>query len=402
MPTMDASATAAETGREAAFEALDDAFKASGAVGALDSLIATLTERGEFRPLLDALLLRARHELELPLVQPGSLVDLPEPTRTHYEERYVEAIRKVGALMLEKGEIAAAWPYFRAISEPASVVEAIEAYAPGTEPDERLNQVVEVAFNQGVAPRKGFELILKHYGTCSSISAFESLPQDPAIRQHCAGKLVRQLHAHLVENLRGEIGRRGQPLPPEGSPIPALIARREWLFAEDSYHIDVSHLSAAVRYSPLLVDDLEGLGLALELTEYGRNLSVRHRYEGDPPFDDTHVDHAAYLSVLLNRDVEKGLDHFRAKLVPADPDGRDDNAAVAQALVRLLVRLDRTDEAIDVAAEHLAGVPDSMLGCPSLAQLCQQTGRLDRLAKASRERDDLVQYAAAILQEERA
>ncbi|WZP00043.1 hypothetical protein EP7_001660 [Isosphaeraceae bacterium EP7] len=399
---MDASATAAETGREAAFEALDDALKASGAAAVLDSLIATLTERAEFRPLLDAMLLRARHELDLPLVQPGSLADLPEPTRTHYEERYVESIRKVGKLMLDHGEIAAAWPYFRAISEPDQVVRAIEDYSPGTEIDERLGQVVEVAFNQGVSPRKGFELILKHYGTCSSISAFEGLPQDPAVRQHCAGKLVRQLHAHLVENLRGEITRRGQPLPPDGSPIPALIARREWLFAEDSYHIDVSHLSASVRYSPLLIDDAEGLALALELTEYGRNLSARHRFEGEPPFDDVFVDHAAYLGVLLGREVEKGLAHFRSKLVPADPDGRDDNAAVAQALVRLLVRLDRIDDAIDVAAEHLAGVPDSMLNCPSLAQLCHQAGRLDRLSRASRERDDLVQYAAAILQDERA
>src|SRR4051812_37914070 len=182
-----------ETGQDAeAFRALDEALHPSGPSAALARLVAHLADGGESRALLDALLLKARHELGLPLIQVGSLADLPEPTRAQYEERYVEAIRSVGERLLASGDIPAAWPYYRAIAEPEPVARAIDAYTP-SEGDERLGQVVEVAFNQGAHPRKGFELILDHYGTCSAISAFEHLPPDNATRVACADRLVRQL-----------------------------------------------------------------------------------------------------------------------------------------------------------------------------------------------------------------
>src|SRR3954462_6493187 len=88
-----APAPAPET---AAFLALDQALRTSGPAAALDALVGHLSDRGEFRPLLDALLLKARHELRLPLIQEGNLSGLAEPLRSQYEARYVEAIRTVG------------------------------------------------------------------------------------------------------------------------------------------------------------------------------------------------------------------------------------------------------------------------------------------------------------------
>ena len=380
------------------FEALDRALVNSGPEAALDELVGLLAGRGEFRALLDALLLKARHELGLPLIQVGSLADLPEPMRARYEERYVEAIRSVGACLLDSGDIPAAWPYYRAIAEPEPVARAIDAYTP-SEGDERLGQVVEVAFNQGAHPRKGFELILDHYGTCSAISAFEHLPPDDATRVACADRLVRQLHEHLTANLRGEIARRGQPLPPEGTPVSGLIAGREWLFDDEAYHLDVSHLAATVRISPTLTDP-GTIAMAAGLTDYGRNLSERHRYEGEPPFERIYEDHGIYLRALLGEDVDAAIAHFEAKIAPADPDNPDgrDDALPAQVLVRLLLRLDRVEKAIDVAGEHLAGFPEAALICPSAAQLCQRAGRPERLARIARDHGDLVNYAAAILQ----
>ena len=383
-----------ETEPAALFEALDRALAGSSPAEAVAQLADALAVRGEFRALLDARLLQARLELGLPTVMVGPLAEMPEPARTQYEERYVEAIREVGNRLLDANEIGAAWAYFRAIAEKEPVVAAIEAYDP-PEDDEKIGQVVEVAFNQGVHPRKGFALILDHYGTCSAITAFESLPPDEAIRVACADRLTRRLHADLVANLRGEVARRGQPLPPEGAPIAALIAGREWLFGDDSYHLDVSHLAATVRLSPLMVDP-ETIALAVGLTDYGRNLSERHRYEGDPPFEDHYADHAVYLRAILGQEVEEAVAHFRSKLTAPDPDDRD-GAIAAQVLVRLLVRLDRKAEALDVAAEHLAHLPDSALACPGVAELCQAIGRLDRLAEIARGRGDLVNYAAARL-----
>ena len=393
-----ATGPAAET-----FDALDQTLRTSGPSAALDLLVRQLDDRGDHRALLDALLLKARHELGLPLIQAGTLTDLPEDVRAKYEERYVEAIRAVGGKILAAADIPGAWPYFRAIGETDPVVRAIDDYDPD-DADERLGQVVEVAFNQGAHPRKGFELILKHYGTCSAISAFEQLPRDEATRMACADKLVRQLHEHLVSNLRAEIAQRGQPMPPEGTPIPALIRDRDWLFVDDAYHIDVSHLSSTVRLAPLLHDP-EALALAAELTDYGRSLSGRHRYEGDPPFDDVYEDHSTFLKALLGQDVKAAIAHFRAKLAPppAPPSDDDDGPAredpvPAQVLVGLLVRLGRLDEAIDVAAEHLAGIPESSLFCPGVSQLCQRAGQPERLARIARDQGELVPFTAAILE----
>jgi len=376
------------------FDAIDRELATSGPAGAIDRLVRLLSDRDDPRVLLDALLLRARHDLGLPLIQVGPLADLPEPARTLYEERYVDAIRHVGHRLLDSGEIGPAWAYFRAIAEKEPVAAAIEAYVP-SENDERLGQVVEVAFNQGAHPRRGFDLILDHYGTCSAISAFDALPGDEATRVHAADRLVRRLHDDLALNLRAEIARRGQPLPPEGAPIAGLIAGRDWLFADDAYHLDVSHLASTVRLAPLLTDPAT-IALAVGLTDYGRRLSERHRYEGDPPFEAHYEDHAIYLGALIGRDVEAAIAHLEAKIPATETGGRDDTIA-AQVLVRLLDRLGRREEALEVAAKHLGTVPESSLGCPGIAHLCQSLGRLDRLAEISRDNGDLVHYAAAIL-----
>jgi hypothetical protein len=206
---------------------------------------------------------------------------------------------------------------------------------------------------------------------------------------------VRHLHEQLTASLRADIARHGQPVPPEGTSIPGLMAGRAWLFVDDAYHLDVSHLAAVVRMAPLLTDP-GSIALAIELADYGRNLSGRYHYEGSPPFERPYEDHAIYLRALLGQDVEGAIAHFRAKLPAPDSDGPGDTLP-AQILVRLLVRLGRLEPAIDVAAAHLAGYPDSALICPSLPQLCQRAGRPDRLAQLSRDGGDLVHYAAALL-----
>ncbi len=380
------------------FDALDNTLAESGPEAAIDLLVQSLDSRGEFRALLDALLLKARHEVGLPLVQVGGFPEVPEPLREKYEEKYVAAIRLVGGKLLASGDIAGAFPYFRAIAEPEPVTKAIEAYRP--ENDDRLTQVVEVAFNQGAHPRKGFELILNHYGTCSAITAFEHLPRDESTRNACADMLITQVHEHLAASLRAEITHRGQPLPPEGTPIPALLDGREWLFVDDAYHMDVSHLSSTVRISPL-ANDPKTLALAAELTEYGRKLSGRHRYEGDPPFEDVYEDHRVYLRALLGHDQDAAVTHFRAKLAPETGEADPGDTVAAQVLVGLLSKIGRLDEAIDLASLTLAGLPESALFCPGVSQLCQRAGKPEKLAQIARDQDDLVNYTAAILQVER-
>jgi hypothetical protein len=395
-----ASTTAEAANHEArdqagTFALLEDALRAQGPTAALDRLIEQLDARGEYRALLEAYLLRARHELGLPVIMSGPLASLPEPARTQYEEKYVAAIRLVGSRHLEAGDIPTAFAYFRAIGETEPVARAIADYRP-TENDDRLGAVIEVAFNHGVSPERGFELIMEHHGTCPAITAFEQLPpHEAATRAACACRLIRHLHRELTANIRSEIASRGQVLPPEGSSIALLLEGRPWLFTDDGYHIDISHLAAVVRMS-LLVQDHDAMTLAVDLTEYGRRLSPRLVFDGPTPFEKIFEDHGIYLRAILGHDIGLAIDHFRGKLT-AENDEETDACLPAQTLVNLLLHAGEMDAAIDVASKHLAGIPEAALGCPGIAQLCLRAGQTQRLARISRDQGDLVTFTAALL-----
>jgi hypothetical protein len=378
------------------FESLEESLRDGGATAAIESLIEHLDKAGEYRAMLDALLLKARHELGLPLVALPPLAELTEPARSQYEEKYVAAIRLVGSRHLAQGDIPTAWAYFRAIAESEPVAEAIAAYSPSAD-DERLGAIIEVAFNHGVSPRRGFEMILAHYGTCPAISAFEQLPaHDQKVRVACAETLIGHLHGELTANLRAEIAARGQVVPPEGTTIADLVGSRPWLFTDEAYHIDISHLAAVVRMSLMAVDPA-AIALAADLTAYGRCLSPRLVFEGSPPFERTFEDFGVYLKALLGRGSDEAIAHFQRKMSKeVQKDG--EAAPAAQVLVNLLVKAGKPDAAIDVAAAHLAGMPETVLSCPSLAQLCQRAGQTQRLAQLAREQGDLVTFTAARLE----
>jgi hypothetical protein len=197
--------------------------------------------------------------------------------------------------------------------------------------------------------------------------------------------------------VRADIVRRAEPRPDEGTLIRDLIEGRPWLFADEGYHIDVSHLSAVVR-SSTIVKEPELIALAADLTEYGCRLSARLVFEGHPPFEHIFEDHRAYLRALLGHDAEAALARFRAKVNNGKRDGDAEYAAVAaQVLVNLLVSAGRMDDAIEVARVHLADLPEAVLACPTVAQLCDRAGQQARLAQISRERGDLVGFATGLL-----
>ena len=380
-----------------AFDQLDQALGSEPPEVVLDALAARMADQGEFRGVLDALLLRARLDLGLPLANPGALGDLPEPARTEYEDRYVAALRTVGNQILATGAIAAAWAYFRAIGEKEPVVAALDRFVPTEDDPDHLNEAIDVALGHGVHPVRGFDLILDHHGTCAALTAFESLPPDESTRRHAVTRLAARLHNDLQINLQAELERRGEPSLPAAASLASWLPGRDNLFADDAYHLDVSHLAMVVRLSPFLTDPT-ALRQAVGLTEYGRRLSPRLQTDGEPPFDDFYADHGLYLRALLGEAPHDAIDHFQSRLTPPDPFDRS-GPIKAQALVRLLHRLGRTGEAFEVAADHLAQIPDGALGEPTLFQLGQTLGLTDRLAILARAADDPVRYAALRLEQ---
>ena len=371
------------------FDLIEQAVRSGGAKAGLDLLARKLADEKNYPLLFEARMMQTRHELGLPLVQLGSADEIPEANPAAYEEPFTESAREIGSLLLAGGEILRAWPYFLAIREPAAVVEAIERVEAGQQ--EELDGIIQLAL-EGVHPRKGFELMLAHYGLCRAITFFEQYP-DPKTREECLLLVVRTLHRELVENLQRAIARReGQA--PDTNHVPTLIAGREWLFGDMDYYVDTSHLIAVIRFA-LDLHDADALRLGLEMCDYGAHLSAQFKYRVEPPFDDVYVDHAMYLRALLGDDVDAMIAHFRRKIAENDP--AETGTAPAQVLVALLARLERYGEAIEISLEYLSHVTAEQLACPSVLQLCQLAGDFALLRKIARERGDLLGFAAGLI-----
>ena len=375
---------------ENAFEQLEAAVASGDRTQAFQLLADQLSERKEYPQLFEARLLQKRLELGLPAIMDGDISNLSDETRKAYEEAYIQAAREVGELYLADGDIVHAWPYFRTIGEREPISTALEARDPR---EDELESWIEIAFHEQANPKRGFQLILDNYGTCNSITTFEQYPGRED-RTECVTLLVDRIHADLLENLKAAIENHDS-VKLESESIQEVIEGRDWLFDENNYHIDTSHLGATVRFS-IELEDPEKLRKALDLTEYGRRLSPMFQYRNTPPFEDTYVDYGIYIRALLKDSDAEAVTHFKQKLATVDPD--EINPIVpAQILVGLLARMGRFEEAIEVSENYLqeTHLNDPQLACPPLAQLCLRAGKLDRLKELAKERDDLVSFAAA-------
>lgn len=378
----------------ATFDDLQHTLEGAGPAAAIERLCTALRDRKDYSSLFYALLMKKRHELGVSPVPTGPAQDLPEAVHAPYEDAIRDAGRQVGRLYLDEGDIPRAWMYYRMISEPGPITEALDKYKPGESED--VQQVVEIAYHQGVHPRKGFDLVLERFGLCSAITTAgggHDLGHAPEVREYCIKRLVQALTRELKDRLKTDIMRR-EGSAPEVDSVKELIAGRDWLFEDDFYHIDVSHLSAVVQMSIHLPPG-EELNLARDLCAYGTHLSPRFQYAGDPPFDDQYKDYGVYLATLAGDGQEEGLAHFRAKVEKADPE--NDGTRPAEVLVNLLVRLGRHAEALAVARRYLAAVDNRQLGCPSITELCQKTHDYQTLAEVAREQGDPVHFLAGLL-----
>jgi hypothetical protein len=372
---------------------LQTTLTAQGSSAALDKLSEELKARKEYAALFYTLLMKKRVELGVTPIATGSNQDLPLATHEAFEEGIRTAARTVGKLWLDDGDIPQAWAYFRMLGETEPVARVLETVQ--LKEDQDLQPLIDIAFHQGVLPKKGFDWILQRYGICSAITTVSAgeLPFPPEVRHHCVKQLIRALHHELMERLKVEIQRQ-QGFAPTATTIPELIAGRDWLFADDFYHIDLSHLNSVVQMS-IQLDPCEETKLARELCAYGKRLSPRFQYQSDPPFEQPYIDYDVYLSVLSGDNVEEGLAHFHKKADEADPE--EIGSYPAQVLVNLLLRLGRGKEALAVSRKHLAPLGEQRLSCPSFVELCQQIGDWQALAEVSREQGNPVNYLAALL-----
>lgn len=376
-------------------EDLRQTHEAGGPQALIDALIAELRDRQDYHKLFDALCLRKKQELGLPLGKPTSLEDVPAELRDEFEQSYMAAAREVGQALIAAGKISQAFIYFHAIRETQPIRDALDKYTPPREASEQSEELLDLALFKGVHPVKGVQIMLKTHGTCSTITsldqAFARLNTDD--RAACAALLVSTLHHELTESVRREVLQK-MPFAPPASTLHDLLAGREWLFADNNYHIDVSHLNATVRFARSLSAGSPQLPLAGELADYGAQLSSQFQYAGEPPFQDYYPAHRQFFNVLMDDHRDEGLAYFQNAL-NAEPDAPD-KQLIAYVLVDLLVRIDRFADALPLAEEYLLCGEDEFAA--AFAELCEKAGRFDVLQRTAEARGDLVTYTAALLQ----
>ncbi|QDU22839.1 hypothetical protein [Urbifossiella limnaea] len=377
----------------AAFDRLRAALAAAGPAAAADSLIAELRAAGDLNGLFYALLLKKRVELGVSPFPTGPATDLPAHTHEPYEEAIRAAAREVGRLALDRGDLTKAWQFYRLINEPEPVKLAIENFEPGPEAD--IYPIIEIAWQQGLYPKKGFDLILDRHGVCSAITTVSGseLNQNPDLRDYCVGRLTRALHAQLADRLRADLSGRGAPAR-DGASVREMVEGHPELFGDDAYHIDTSHLSSVCQMALYLPPGEEN-ALARELCVYGERLSPNLRGGGgDAPFEDGYADYRAYLDTVAGVDVEANLARFREKAKRESDVGA---SYAAQVYVNLLVKLNRLPEALAAAREFLANEEERGLICPSASELARRLNDYAALADAAKARHDAVQFLAGLI-----
>jgi hypothetical protein len=386
---------------ESVFPWIERALQNGNAGAAFEQLAQRFRRDKQYRRLFDARLMQKRLELGLPLVSAAGIGDVPKELQQAYQDASVHAAREVGELLLADGNIPQAWPYFRAIGDTGPIIQALDAFdvadAETPASQEALGAAIHIAFQEGLHPRKGFELMLKHYGLCRAITMFGAYPEGDG-RQESLRLLVRSLHGQIVDNLRRAISDVEGGAQPESDSISALIEGRDWLFENNAQHTDSSHIGPVLAFSAEL-NDKETLGLAVEIADYGSRLGPMFQYPDDPPFEHVYQDRGVYLRALVGEDVDLAIKHFDEKAAGSNPDR--DGSRPAEVLVELLIRLEKHDDAIKAFRRYLSEVDPQGLSCPSLQQLCQMAGDFEQLKQLAKEQSDPLGYLAALVQGQR-
>ncbi len=379
------------------WDKLEQSFEADTAV-AIDSLIESLRKGDDPHQLFDAILLKWKFEKGLPLLQPTSVSDVPKEHKTEFEKVYIEAARQTGQRMIALGTVSDACLYFRAIDAPAPIAVAIDKYKAPADFGEELDLMIQLALYEKINPAKGVELMLATHGMCNTVTALDQLYLDLTNEQRaaCAELMVKQLHEDLIGNVRREIEQRTPMLPPD-LPMNELLAGRQWLFDEDNYHIDVSHLNAVVRFARALEADSDAIDLAIQLCQYGSRLAPQLQYPGEAPFDTYYEAHEHYFKIVADIDRETSLQFFQQRLEQAQE--QQDKELIAYVLVDLLMRIKDFPAAIQTAETWLDQVNEQ--SGFSFVTLCEDTGDMQALQRHARKTGNAVMYVAAKLQQQR-
>jgi hypothetical protein len=377
------------------FDQLQSALASGGPDAALQRAATLLRQQKKYHELFEVLKMQLRRRLGLPLLA-GMADDseaLNDEQRTKLEDGLISACREVGSALLAEGKIREGWMYLRPVGDKAESAKLLSGIQPT---DENYEDLIEVCLHEGIDIGRGYGLVIERFGTCNAITTFDSsLSRRPRNEQAPAAKLLlRQVHEDLVANVRADVAKQ-EGKQPSGTTLGELVRDRDWLFQDNSYHLDTTHLAATVRIARAL-NDPDDLRLALDLTEYGRRLSSQFQYQGDEPFADMYLANALYFQALLGQNIDEAVAYFKTKAELLDP--QHHGYAAIETCIDLLTRLGRTDEALAAAIRFNLGSIQPLGSAPPLLELARRSGNFNSLLNHCRQSDDVLGFTATLVQ----
>jgi len=385
---------------------LDDSWEnllqTAGSEALFSRLKKELQEKNDHSGLFYTHLMEARHRLGIAATPTGPASEIPTEQHEEFEEAIRQAATAVGRWALDKGNLGAAWSYYRLLGEPEPIRQALEKIDLDQLADDQYEQVeaaIRLAFHEGLDPVRGFQWIIHRYGLCNAITTLShpETPGGPQARLACLDALIGALHHELASRLNAEIERvEGKaplatmlvpPLPP--GTIAELIKNRSWLFEDEAYHIDLSHLSSVVQMSQDLPKG-PSLERARDLCAYGSQLKGRFVPGGEPPFDPLFNGYDRFLGAIQGDDTDGHVRWFEEQ---AERELAEGNAYPAEVLRKLLERLGRKADSLAWAGKTLSA--------QALAPLCRAAGDFTPMVDAAKSQGDPVHLVAALLEQEK-
>ena len=369
--------------------------------GDVDSCLATLAEQlqaqGKLQELFEARKMQVRHQLGLPLLSSDLPEDLDGEERRVLEDKLIDGYRvvyrDVGLLMFKTGQLGQGWMLLQAAGEEETARGELAAMEVD---EETIDEFIDVALRQGVAPVLGFSAVLENYGTCNAITTYDQTMHGRPLadRQAAAALLVDHIHEELTATIKADIAQQKGSEPAETT-LRELVGDRDWLFTDGAYHIDTTHLASTIRFARCLEDE-EKLRKAIDLTEYGRRLDTPFQHEGEEPFKDVYASHALFFHAMLGEQTDEALQYFQSRAEEVDI--AQEGSTAAETYIALL---DQAGKPTEAAAATVSLIPPGIYTqglAPTLFELCEKAGDFSLLINACQDRDDLLGFAAGLIQ----
>jgi len=388
------------------FETLQKTIHESGAKAAATLLVDEMRREEKYPELFEALKMLHRIELGLPAVHTDlsgaheltQQESLSPEMQDELDKKLLSACSEVGTALLRKGSLQEGWMYMRAVGDRQATADAMQNVAVT---QDNLDTVLGLLVHEAIDIGRGTKLSLEMRGTCNTITMLDSAVsmRGRADQQAAVGTLVEHVHSELLSSLKSDIVRREQcdatsAVHSETS-IEVLLSTRPTLLRDGTYHLDTTHLASTVRFARIL-DSEKHLRLAVDISQYGRQLHSQYQYASDEPFADLYPMSLGMFRALLGEHVEAALKMFLQKAESLDP--QEHGTVAIETYADLLTRVGRPSEAMEFLIKKMPRGMRPFGIAPSLLELAEASHNFKPMLDHALERRDLVGYAAALLQ----